>query len=324
MAEQRSTPIPDLALTADINDGEFRTYALICQLCWRNHPKAERPYTELGYEELARLHPGNGLRAAAVRASIQHLVQLGLLVRERFDNVRWRTYPVVVSTETEKLGAIPASTHSGLSEMGATLADTQMAQQDSWVLSHVAPNCKPEPLGVIPDSTQRCKHELGAMPASTQSGLSEMGAMPANTQPAPDLTDLIDPDQDQINQSDQGGVGGMDLLTLLSKLNPEPMSAEGIRECLHQPQLTAAWLAYVNDPGNGVQNPAAYLRRQVRRGKYPPLQAAACLPIPVERRAHEQTRTLPNQLARPAAIAPALASLAVAPVAAPRWPLDAS
>ena len=151
-----------------------------------------------------------------------------------------------------------------------------------------------------------------------------MGTMPASTQPAPDLTDLIDPDQDQINQSDQGGVGGMDLLTLLSKLNPEPMSAEGISECLHQPHLTAAWLAYVNDPGNGVQNPAAYLRRQVRRGKYPPLQAAVCLPISVERRAHEQTRTLPNQLARPAAIAPALASLAVAPVAAPRWPLDAS
>ena len=69
-------------------------------------------------------------------------------------------------------------------------------------------------------------------------------------------------------------------MTLLSKLNPEPMSAEGISECLHQPQLTAAWLAYVNDPDNGVQNPAAYLRRQVRRGKYPPLQAAACLPIP--------------------------------------------
>ena len=438
MAEPMTTPIPDQVISADISDGDFRTYALLCQLAWRTHPNAERPYTELGYEKLAKLHPGNSLTASAIRARIQRLVQAGLLVRERLDNVRWRTYPafstanstglgaswdnsqsysiemgdmadltqgckpelaaIPHSTQVEEqngwvpshvtpngqqpsLGAMADSTQTDLSEMGAIPHDTQVTYRDLWVLAHVALNCQQPSLGAMVESThtnlsemgatwdgtQSCKPELGASPhhtqvksqdswvlsqvtpncqqsnlgaspANTHTGLSEMGAMPDldqsgkpelaasphNTQAASDLTDLIDPDQDQINQSDQGGVGGIDLRQALCSLSPEPMSEEGVLECLHQPELTAAWLAYIHDPLNRVKNPAAYLRRQVQRGKYPPLQADHRGSGTSQRRLDERTRPFVTQPLPAARFAFAASSLAVATLPATRWPLDAS
>lgn len=410
MAEVVTTPIPDQALLADISDGDFRTYALLCQLAWRTHPNAERPYTELGYEELARLHPGNSLTTSAIRARIQRLVQVGLLVRERLDNVRWRTYPAFSAAISTALGAIADRTQGCKPDLGAIPRNTQVEEQNGWVLRGIAPNCQQPSLGAMPDhtqvesqdhwvlsqippnsqqpslgatadgtqadlsemgatwdGTQSCKPELGATghntqvksqdswvlsqmtpngqpsnlgasPANTHAGLSEMDATPDHTQSgkpelatsphstqaAPDLTDLIDSDQDQINQSDQGGVGGIDLRQALCSLSPEPMSEEGVLECLHQPELTAAWLAYIHHPLNAVKNPAAYLRRQVQRGKYPPLQADYCGSGTSQRRLDERTRPLVTQPLPAARFAFAASSLAVATLPATRWPLDAS
>ena len=60
------------------------------------------------------------------------------------------------------------------------------------------------------------------------------------------------------------------LATVLANLQPQPMSPDGIVECLKQPELTAAWLEYASDPGSAVRSPAAYIRNGVRRGAYPP------------------------------------------------------
>lgn len=62
------------------------------------------------------------------------------------------------------------------------------------------------------------------------------------------------------------------LAVALANLTPEPMTAQGILECLQEPGLTAAWLDYVVDPTHNVHKPAAYLRQQVRRGYFPPDQ----------------------------------------------------
>ncbi|MEM7130385.1 MAG: hypothetical protein AAF702_28935 [Chloroflexota bacterium] len=94
-------------------------------------------------------------------------------------------------------------------------------------------------------------------------------------------------DHDQINSSQttlssstqlgstqpQANLGNMDqekhLTTILANL-PKPMNPDGIVECLQQPDLCAAWLAYATNPAHGVRNPAAYVRKGVRSGHYPP------------------------------------------------------
>jgi hypothetical protein len=114
------------------------------------------------------------------------------------------------------------------------------------------------------------------------------------------------------------------LADALAHLTPQAMSATGILECLQQPALTAAWLAYVLEPANGVRKPAAYLRKQVRRGDYPPLAPPPQQVEPIVPR-RPYAASLSHDLYKSPSHPPACTStVAVAEGRATRWPLDAS
>lgn len=84
------------ALSAEIADGDFRTYVLLCQLAWQEHADAEAPYTERTYEEMARLHPSRrSPTAETVRGRLYRLARAGLVRRERTGRTTWRTYPLL-------------------------------------------------------------------------------------------------------------------------------------------------------------------------------------------------------------------------------------
>lgn len=422
MLELPTTPLPDSALLAEIGDGEFRTYAFICHLAWRTHPHAEQPYTDLDYEQLARLHPGTiPLTASAVRARINRLVKVGLLRRERINNICWRTYPTLDvpatvgvmqdSTQTASnitdtlpnhtqpvpanswmlcpitpnkeytaLGVTEAHTQAEESDVSAmghrsqqtqaatgVLADvapsaqspqldstsastqgvdharpvishhTQTPQSENWVLPHITANLEQMALSAIPGDTQRLNSDVGAMAPRTQSADEELTATSDCTQPDPLLDhDLIHDLGTSVQPSDQIMTAGdsqttakpmpasqLGLVEALTKLTPQPMSPAGIRECMTQPALTAAWLAYVLDPGNGVQKPAAYLRKQVRRGVYPPQMLIIRSSDTVERSDYAailSTNVNPSPSSAPTQPCP----MAVAQGRPTRWPLDAS
>jgi len=316
MIELPTTPVPDLALLADIGDGEFRTYAFICHLAWRTHPQAEQPYTDLDYEQLAHCHPGNvPLTVSGVRARINRLVKAGLLRRERINNICWRTYPTVdtpakhetvrvmpdhtqplysdngvrspitPNQERKALGVTAHHTQPEETEMGVMGPSTHQPPTTNWVLSHVALSDIYEVMGdtvdhtqlgsnavrAMPDNTQQPEKGLGAMPDHSQTPAGAMAATPDHTQSV-ELIDLMmdqkqsDQRSDQIKALSSGQTNNTistqqpALVEALANLTPQAMSPAGVRECLAKPALTAAWLAYVLDPANGVQKPAAYLK----------------------------------------------------------------
>lgn len=409
MIELPTTPVPDNALLADIGDGEFRTYAFICHLAWRTHPHAEQPYTDLDYEQLAHLHPGNvPLTASAVRARINRLVKAGLLRRERVNNICWRTYPTLdtpaknetvsvmpdhtqplradncvlcpitpnqerkalcviahrTQPEETEVGVMEHSTHqppttnwvlsdvapsddnklvgdtSDNTQIGSNAVDTmprhtQTAPAATWVLPPMTPSDNTTTLGATSGNIQRLENQLGAMPNHSQTVAGALTATPAHTQVVAlidlDLCDHHQPDQafNQIKTADNSQVGGgtmttqpSTLIAALANLTPQAMSPAGIRECLAQPALTAAWLAYVLDPANGVQKPAAYLRKQVRRGAYPPQMLTNQSGNGAVERSDHAT-TLPVN-SHPTAFGPSgqPTVVAVAQSRATRWPLD--
>ncbi len=85
-----------MAMEAQIADGDFRTYVLLCQLAWQEHPQALSPWTERTYGELAALHPEHRpVSAETVRGRLNRLTQAGLITRERSGQSVWRTYPVL-------------------------------------------------------------------------------------------------------------------------------------------------------------------------------------------------------------------------------------
>ena len=85
-----------MAMEAQIADGDFRTYVLLCQLAWQEHPQALSPWTERTYGELAALHPEHRpVSAETVRGRLNRLTRAGLITRERSGQSVWRTYPVL-------------------------------------------------------------------------------------------------------------------------------------------------------------------------------------------------------------------------------------
>ena len=85
-----------MAMEAQIADGDFRTYVLLCQLAWQEHPQALSPWTERTYGELAALHPEHRpVSAETVRGRLNRLTRAGLITRERNGQSVWRTYPVL-------------------------------------------------------------------------------------------------------------------------------------------------------------------------------------------------------------------------------------
>ncbi len=95
-ALSRPFPLGDLAgaAQAEIRDGDFRTYVLLCQLAWQEHGEGEAPYTECSLAQLAALHPQD-LSPETMRGRLQRLVKAGLVVRERVGRTTWRTYPLL-------------------------------------------------------------------------------------------------------------------------------------------------------------------------------------------------------------------------------------
>jgi|GEM_PF-3330103 len=356
MNSLQTVPIANDAVFADISDGDFRTYAIICQQAWTTSPDAEKPFVELSHAQIADLHPRTKKPAAnTIRVRIQRLVAAGLLKRERVNNVRWRTRPLIAlgggnrpQTEYENhpqlahLGDRPAIGQQEEVEMGDRSAICQSEGGDRLAITHP----QTDQVADLPAITQAGDNSMGDLPANTQAGDNSVGDQPTITQNAemenwviaqrtvtaqngemgdrstrghPLDTDLIDfyQDQeqlktktDQINQTDQA------LTAQLATLRPEAMSATGIEECLQQPELTAAWLAYVTDPANGVRKPAAYLRRQVRQGSFPP-QPELTLTLPLAN--HGDSNAYPGYN-QPHAIA--ATGMAVAAQPATRWPLD--
>lgn len=422
MLELPTTPLPDCALLAAIGDGEFRTYAFVCHLAWRTHPHAEQPYTDLDYEQLARLHPGTiPLTASAVRARINRLVKVGLLRRERINNVCWRTYPTLEasitvgvmqdSTQTASnitdtlpnhtqpvpanswmlcpitpnkeytaLGVTTDHTQAGESDvsvmahrtqqaqatngvladvapsvhraqldstsdstqgvdqvLGVTAHHSQPPQSENWLLPHVTPSHEQMALSAIPGDTQQPSNDVSAMAHNSHSANEGLTVTPDCTQPGPLLDhDLIHDQVTSDQPSDQIMTAGdsqttaktmtasqLGLVEALTKLTPQPMSPPGIRECMTQPALTAAWLAYVLDPANGVQKPAAYLRKQVRRGVYPPQMIIVQSSDTVERSDYAAILSA-SANASPSPSPNQPSPVAVAQGRPTRWPLDAS
>ncbi|MBX3054205.1 MAG: hypothetical protein KF753_22220 [Caldilineaceae bacterium] len=97
-----------MAMEAQIADGDFRTYVLLCQLAWQEHPQALSPWTERTYAELAALHPEHRpVSAETVRGRLNRLTRAGLITRERSGQSVWRTYPVLDGPLFPSLRATP-------------------------------------------------------------------------------------------------------------------------------------------------------------------------------------------------------------------------
>ena len=86
----------EAAWNAEIADGDFRTYVLLCQMAWQEQPHAPEPYTERSFADLARLHPARQRPTSeTVRGRLYRLSKAGLVRRERQGRTTWRTYPLV-------------------------------------------------------------------------------------------------------------------------------------------------------------------------------------------------------------------------------------
>ncbi|MBX2998795.1 MAG: hypothetical protein KF893_09825 [Caldilineaceae bacterium] len=134
---QAENPVPAFglgeALDAAIADGDFRTYVLLCQWAWQEHPGAEKPFTEHTYEQMAKLHPAHRRPTAeTVRGRIYRLTQAGLVRRERAGQTLWRTYPVLETNGRLLLGGMQRYTQSHVpapaQDVNTILMDTQAKQ----------------------------------------------------------------------------------------------------------------------------------------------------------------------------------------------------
>lgn len=104
------------ALQADISDGDYRTYMILCTLAAENHHATGYFNIALTYAAIGQQHP-KPLSTAGVRSRINRLVKAGLVTRERIDNRRWRTIPVgdsngLISSSTVCKEAIPVVPHN--------------------------------------------------------------------------------------------------------------------------------------------------------------------------------------------------------------------
>ena len=82
------------AIQADISDGDYRTYMVLCALALDNLTEAGLFATELTYAEIGAHHP-KAMTANGVRSRINRLMRAGLVGRERIDHKRWRTVPIL-------------------------------------------------------------------------------------------------------------------------------------------------------------------------------------------------------------------------------------
>ena len=82
------------AIQAEISDGDYRTYMVLCALALDNLAEAGLFATELTYAEIGAHHP-KAMTANGVRSRINRLMRAGLVGRERIDHKRWRTVPIL-------------------------------------------------------------------------------------------------------------------------------------------------------------------------------------------------------------------------------------
>jgi hypothetical protein len=319
-----------------LSDGDHRTYAFIVTLA----VQSQRTFVDLSYEELARRHPGSGpLSPAAVRARIARLVEAGLLRRERAGRTCWRTVVTTFVGATADgthpvegaVGAIPDDIHrqsdgSGLqleitptavvASVGATADRTQESPNPAAALLGTMHYHSQVPVAGLPDTVDRTHVHMAATPDSTHANdvTVEPPDSGMNVNPSRSQSDLAHRTPTERTAETAA------LAQALRSLKPKPMNSAGVAECLRAPELTAAWLAWVTDPANGVESPAAYLRSQIRRGHFPPDPAGG-------RSTHAQRERQQYAAGRTAAssgaYSAAAAGVAVAAGAATRWPLDA-
>lgn len=179
-------PVPafglDRALGAEIADGDFRTFVLLCQLAAHEQPDSDAPYTERGYVDLARLHPGRQRPTAeTVRGRLYRLARAGLIRRQRAGRTTWRTYPQL---DGARLWTAIAASPSNPISQGASLVRNQAGDESTH------PSAPPEraletrpTTGTIPLETDSVATPLSASPRPTQASTEPVGAREESTQP---------------------------------------------------------------------------------------------------------------------------------------------
>lgn len=323
----------------------------INNICWRTYPMVDTPaqnetvrvmpdHTQpLCADNCVRspIAPNQERKALAVTAhhTQPEETEVGVMGHSTHQppTTNWVLSHVAPNDIYEVMGDTVDHTQLGSNALSAMPSSTQPAPAATWVLPSMTPSDHTKALGATWDNTQQPENGLGAMPDHSQTPTSAMAATPDHTQSV-ELIDLMmdqnqsDQESDQIKALSSGQTNNTMstqqpvLVEALANLTPQAMSPAGIRECLAQPALTVAWLAYVLDPANGVQKPAAYLRKQVRRGAYPPpMLMVQSGNSAVERSDYAATLPAnPHPTASPTS--GQSAPVAVAQSRATRWPLD--
>lgn len=323
----------------------------INNICWRTYPMVDTPakhetmrvmldHTQpLCADNCVRssITPNQECKALSVTAHRTQPAETDVGVMGQSTHqpqaMNWVLSHVASSDDRQVMGDTSDNTQLDSNVVGAMPDHTQTAPGATWVLPPMTPSVDTKALDAISNNTQRLESGLGAMPDHSQTSTGAVAAMPDHTQ-AVELIELMtdqkqsDQGSDQIKALSDGQTNNTmstqqsALVEALANLTPQAMSPAGIRECLAQPALTVAWLAYVLDPANGVQKPAAYLRKQVRRGAYPPpMLMVQSGNSAVERSDYAATLPAnPHPTASPTS--GQSAPMAVAQSRATRWPLD--
>lgn len=169
------------ALQADISDGDYRTYMILCTLAAENHQETGYFNIALTYAEIGQQHP-KPLSTAGVRSRINRLVKAGLVTRERIDNRCWRTIPTGDKSVLIPSGVVSENTHAvatrNIQSIDTLRSATPDRSGDVRGNTQVAQPLPPNTPKSVGDATQ---HTQSAATQNTQT----VSALPASTPTAP-------------------------------------------------------------------------------------------------------------------------------------------
>lgn len=169
-----------LAMDATISDSDFRTYVLLCQLAFQEHPEASVPYTECSLAEIAALYPAQRRPSPeTIRGRIYRLGLAGLVRRERVGRTTWRTVPLL---EDPAMTAQPG--RAVRDEHGPGRALDERPHSLGATTSHGAPQGRGqsrdvEPVDASSQRVQATARQESAKSPRAQEPKVDVGARPA-------------------------------------------------------------------------------------------------------------------------------------------------
>lgn len=152
----------------------------------QEQPNSAAPYTERGYADLARLHPGRQRPTAeTVRGRLYRLARAGLIRRQRAGRTTWRTYPQLDGAR--RWTAVTVSPSAPVSQPQAAVRNQVAAESAAPAAPpERAPGTHPAPdAGTDRQDGPQPLSGLSASPRPTQASTEPVGAREKSTQPEP-------------------------------------------------------------------------------------------------------------------------------------------